>query len=203
LTLQNGLIVGKTGYLWSDTAYYDSSGQNLVAFAAKAFAGLHWPFAVNMTSIGGNPQTMAEYVIAAYPFDLPDLLRVCSDALQEFCRDGSIGRLLIAAWDAKAGKVRMFLIRSEPEPDEPAFAPIEALTYVSSHQDSDVCQIVARRGFTVGRMLQVIDVQHATPFQMAGTDVQSRLGGECVQIAVTRNGVKAEVVREWGKICAT
>jgi hypothetical protein len=201
LTLQNGLIVGKTAILWSDTAYYSADGQTLVGYAGKAFVGLQWPFAVSMTSVGGNQLQMAERVSALYPFSLPDLLRICSSVLRDFCRPGHLARLLIAAWDDTAGKPRMFLIRSESAPDEPAFEPIEALTYVSSHQDSEVCQRVARQGFTVNRMLEVIDEQHATPYDIDGNGLQLRLGGECMQIAVSRSGVKAETVREWG--CAS
>lgn len=196
MTLQNGAVIGKRAVLWTDTAYSSADGTEL-GFGSKALQGLDWPFAVSWTTIGRHPHWIADRVSETAPLSLPALLACCREVLIGFCASpGTMGRLMVAAHDRARGKARLFMIASESMFDQPAFAPMEGISFVSSHSDCRAHQEALGRGFTINRMLDVIDEQRASPFTTAlGTP--ATIGGNCVQIEVSATGVASSVAREW------
>lgn len=202
MTLQNGAIIGKRAFLWSDTAYSSLDGAALLGYGGKVFRGFDWPFAVSWTTVGRDPHWIAEQIDSVDPQSVPALLAACRDALIGFCASpGSSARLLVAVYDRATGKPRLFMIASEPMWDYPAFAPIEGISFVSSHNDSAAHQSALASGFTIDRMLNVIDTQYATPFQTV-LGRPANIGGECYQVEVSKRGVTSQAVRNWMKDAA-
>lgn len=99
---------------------------------------------------------------------------------------------MIAAYDKVEEAPRLFLISSASMLDYPAYAPMEGLSFVSSHADSVAYRAALAKGFSVSRMLDVVDTQRQTPFltEMGG---QASVAGNCVQIEVSRTGVASSV----------
>lgn len=199
MTLQTGAILGQAGYLWSDSAYFDgATGADFVGFGAKVFHSTAWPFAFSTSCVGGNPYRLAMALDAAAPKHLGSLLWWCREELRHFCRAGEYGQLLVAGWCDQRQAVRMFLLRSEAADEDPAFEPIEVTSFSNGGRDLPAAKVAQRKGFTVDRMLRVIDAQFENPDPGAREGVVVRYGGEVIQTKVTRDGVTQEVVRDWG-----
>lgn len=200
MTLQNGAIIGRAGYLWSDTAFFDGdTGTNFIGFGVKVWHGLQWPFAFSASCVGGNPYRIAEAIDAAAPQALGSLLWWLREELRAFCATGAYGQLLVAGWCDQLQRVRLFLLRSVDADGGPAFEPVETTAFLNGGRGTPAAKAALHKGFTLERILRVIDAQYANPDAGAREGVVVRFGGEVIQTRITRDGVTQEVVRDWGE----
>lgn len=199
MTLQNGLVMGDTAYLWSDTGWFDPATGALKLIGGKVLQGLTFPFAVSFSSNGGNPYMMFDAIEARFPISLPALLEGAVEGLRAYAATGHVGTLLVAAWEDEP---RLFLIRSFDGlsgHDESAFEPIEVLHHICNGAGSPELEALRSAGLSRRRMHRVNDLLASRPFdyhESFGVQHGRRgIGGTIVETTVTRGGVRNTVIR--------
>lgn len=197
MTLQNGLIHRDKAYLWTDEGYFDGETGKLLFLDSKALKSLTWPYALSISSNGGNPHEILHDVRSAAPVDLASLLSAVSDALRTYALKGFTATVLVAAWE---GEPHLFYVSTiDRGPKEPAFQPDELLHCVCSGQQLTAYHEAVAAGLTPESMANVIDAQIEAPFKLEGLMGSSGeriwFGGGVVQIEVSRDGVRDRVIR--------
>lgn len=201
MTLQNGAIHDGTGYLWSDTAWFEHGTGRMVGKGPKALHGLRWPWAVSTSLTGCNQTSFADVIHGvggADPADIPALLDACTDALRAFINAASdrSGRMMVAAWDYSLNTARLFFISSD-EAVCPPFETAEGLHFVSSGTGSEAYRRFVESGNQPKHMQGLIAAQRKEVWQVPGFAPGRYVGGEVVRHTVTAEGVRHVIVSQW------
>lgn len=196
MTLQNGLITAQAAYLWSDTAFWDPATGKLMWHDTKIFQGTEWPWAGSVSTVGPNPHEIAFGIGREHPRDLDQLIYSASSALQKFCAEGHLGRVLIAACIPEPILFRIASDAIGPtRPFEPAFLEYQA----SSGNSTQAYKTAERCGMDVPRMRRIIDAQIAEPFDGAGQTAHLGrdcwIGGNVVELEVRPEGMSSHILR--------
>src|SRR5688572_29125915 len=140
MTLQNGLIHDRKAYLWSDTAFWNDTGQR-IGTAPKVFTGTLWPWAATFSgfSPSDQPCRLVELMappLARTPARRIDAARECLAAEQKSGRD--CRRLL--AWPCPEAGARMYHIAAEKFPGRSApLQPVRLSSYMCWGAEADWC----------------------------------------------------------------
>lgn len=198
MTLQNGLVHGQTGYLWTDTAALDPTSGIVRGHISKAFYGNWWPWAAVFSGmmVLEDPGRMARAVAAADPMNPEDLLQACVQALRdEELNPGAGGRLLVCySWPGAAP--RLWLISSDDTEVSKAFVPEEFVEFMSVGAEAAPPPGVDFGAITPENMLEVIDWQVPLPTKTVCGLEQPTIGGNIIQVEVSLGGVEQRIVRE-------
>lgn len=203
MTLHNALLHEDRAFLWCDTAFYDMDTGELVGFDAKAFACQVPPFAGILSSLRGNPHSIANAIGEARCHDVRSLLKATEAALRNFEVAGGLATILLGVWDEIEERARLFHARTcdgLPGDEEPAFLPFEIGSCINTGNDLPICADLAAKGLNPRRMRQIIDEQLKHPFELAlpnanGVSVKGQYGGNVLEIVVSRSGVESSILR--------
>lgn len=200
MTLQDGIVTGKSAYLWADTAYFADDGA-VAGFGSKIIHSTEWPWAITTSIIGATPQcflTIARNIGGPRVPCLGDLLDVAEAECRRWVAEapGRTLRLLIAGWDKFARETRLFMVSSDGAGAHLPFAPAELGHLVCSANDTPEYAAIVNGG-GADAMAAMIDRQRASTFDSPGYPPGRYIGGDCIRVRVSRTGVKAKIIREW------
>lgn len=206
MTLQNGYVFGQSVRLYTDTAWLSLPEREVVSFHAKSFvsqSGL-FPYAVTTTIISKTTwadfNALMEHFSQTRPHDTPTLLACAAGWAKAIDArgDGAICRLLIGSFDHEIGQPCLHLISTDDMGFVGPCVPHSQTAYISSGITTSAFRDAESRGFTRERMLALIDAQRAEEMQGAGgTGCGYGVGGEAIEITVSRTGTSQSVVRTW------
>lgn len=196
MTLQNGLIHGGRGYLWTDTMLYDAETGEPLGVAPKAFHGTTWPWAAVLsgTMPADDLYKVPRFIADAWPLGTETLLAAGAAALRSEAAEGRMGRLLFCV-PCPVNGARLYFIASDDVGWNEPFVPEELIEFTSSGNGSPLHQRYDKIGFTPARMRRFIDYQIEEPSETVLGRKQRTIGGNVVELEVTAEGVDSRVVR--------
>ena len=192
MTLQNGLIHNRRGYLWSSTATWDAETQQSCGDVSKVFIGTKWPWAAVATGFMemAQPYMAQEMIADTDPQSVSDLLNAARQAVREVSDRVGIFRLLLCGSNSRSGP-EMFLIASDPVCGADPFVPVPIGEYYSSGRGDAKFDAYVQRPCTPNRMRKLIRYQASL---RGGTVIEGFEGppiaGNIIEAEVSAGGVK-------------
>ncbi|MEL7688132.1 hypothetical protein AAG596_12795, partial [Citromicrobium bathyomarinum] len=210
MSIINAWRNGKTGYLFTDTAYVDRFSGNVICFAGKSFYAAHWPAVIGVTMAGGVTDYVAEPFMTSPPKNLRALTRLMPEACEHFLERAKAEnsheayvRLIAVAWCARTRSVRIYHCSTLDEFGGPLVAR-ELDFYLGSGAGAPEViasqeRLQARKAVSPDtEAIELLEAQRRAPFEAEGPMACTHaIGGQVVRLTVTRRGVREDIIHDW------
>jgi hypothetical protein len=214
MTMVNGVIQGDAAYLYADTAFFDPATGRVLAYDCKILRGTGaLPWAVGVTFLGNYRANDVLHKLNAERVDdlveqLPGVIAAFRAKSAECGAPKTIVRLLLAAWDEECGQPRLFVAgdalqgftRSEwcpPGVTELSYFTGSESDFSHHWRGQTPCDLDA---FDVERdAIALFEEARLLPYKPDDQDMAlgTYIGGALQMTTISRDGVKAVVLRDW------